>query len=278
MYGIGNAGGRGYNAGDGGGWGGGQGYYGGDRDFYGGGGGRGGGGGGGGRGGPTWQKDVVCKFFLQNRCSRGSSCWFIHPTGGTPAAAPPPAQEYEALVPSMTRLALDGRRAGGEEETIGGPDLINTLPDRVLARIFELLGDNYIQLARLALVCRRWRTLSEDDTRCDAWRRAAEGYYLYQNGSMKRAEGSWKSFFGMMIAFEDGMMGDAFDAYQNDQAWGELLDGYEHGHQPWEEEGAYYDPYGQELEDPHHYAGGYEGVADQVWNGLDAGARPQPPQ
>jgi hypothetical protein len=137
----------------------------------------------------------------------------------------------------MSSMSLGGRQAPPgayrhhqhhrESEVITGPNIINTLPDKVLAQVFEHLGDNYIQLARLALVCRKWRSVSEDDGQCEAWKHAAQNYYLCQNGSMRKALGTWKAFFALMINFEDNMMGDAFDNFQNDQDWGELLDDYE---------------------------------------------------
>jgi hypothetical protein len=114
-----------------------------------------------------------------------------------------------------------------EPEVITGPNIINTLPDKLLAHVFEQLGDNYVQLVRLSFVCRKWRSVSEDDNQCSAWKHAAENYYLCQNGSMRKALGTWKAFFGLMLTYEDNMMGDAFDNYQNDQDWGELLDNYE---------------------------------------------------
>lgn len=221
--------------------------YGDGRNYYGGGGaynhgenggggrGRGGGRGGGGGAEGQWQRNVVCKYYLQNRCSRGDSCWFIH--GGAPSST------ADEILPSMSALSLGGpsrhypsaatgassswRSVPREPEVITGPNIVNTLPDKVLALIFEHLGDNYIQLARLALVCRKWRSISEDDEQCEAWKHAAQNYYLCQNGSMRKALGTWKAFFGLMVNFEDNMMGDAFDNYQNDQDWGELLDDYE---------------------------------------------------
>jgi len=170
----------------------------------------------------------VCKFFLQKRCTRGQWCDFRHPADANLESSMSAmslgsnSNDYKSQQPhngsgpggsSSTSSWRQPPPNAQQQETPTGPDLINTLPDSVLAKIFEELGANYIYLSRLALVCRKWQRISESDELCGAWRLAAESYYLYQGGAVKKAHGSWKNFFGLMINCEGDMMDDAFDEF-----------------------------------------------------------------
>ncbi len=118
------------------------------------------------------------------------------------------------------------------------------------------------------MVCSKWRRVAEDDTLCVAWKEAAEQYYLFQNGTFKKSNErqSWKSFFQMMIEYEEMMINSAFDEFQEEQ---EIFDEYSEGYVPYDDDQHYYDDdqyyYGDQPSEWGPASGGPEEGGPPVW-------------